>query len=200
MPEFPDTRGSLIARMQNRDDKAAWTAFISIYRPVVYRLARQRGLQDADSDDLAQQVMIAVRRAIGNWKEDPSRGRFHYWLATIARNAAINVVARRPRDAAAGGTAVQELLESQPESECLTQDDLEREYRRSVFRRAAERIRPEFSKATWDAFWLTTVEGLRTEDAGLRLGKSVGAIYALRSRVMRRLREEIEAHSTGGEA
>jgi RNA polymerase sigma-70 factor, ECF subfamily len=199
MPEFPDTRNSLIARMQSPDDEEAWTAFTSIYRPVVYRLARKRGLQDADSDDLAQQVMIAVRRAIGNWNVDPSRGRFHYRLATIARNAAINVVARRQRDAAAGGTAVQELLEKHPESEFLTQNNLEREYRRSVFRRAAERIRPEFSEATWDAFWLTTVEGLRTEEAGLRLGKSLGAIYALRSRVMRRLREEIGPLNADGE-
>ncbi len=73
-----------------------------------------------------------------------------------------------------------------------TQETLQREYRRSLFRWAAERIRPEFRNGTWDAFWLTTVEGMSVEEAGRTLGKTVGAIYAARSRVMRRLKEEIQ--------
>ena len=72
------------------------------------------------------------------------------------------------------------------------QESLECEYRRSLFRWAAQRIRSEFAEATWDAFWLTTVDGMCVEEAGRTLGKTVGAIYAARSRVMRRLRDEIE--------
>jgi RNA polymerase sigma-70 factor (ECF subfamily) len=192
MSEFPETRKSLLVRIQSPRDDEAWREFVAIYRPVVYRLARQRALQHADAEDLAQRVMIAVRRAIGNWDADPSKGRFRSWLARIAQNAIINALTRRPRDAAAGGTAILELLDEQPEPDHHTQENLEAEYRRSVFRWAAARIRPEFRDGTWDAFWLTTVEGKSVEEAGAALGKTVGAVYAARSRVMRRLKDEIQ--------
>jgi RNA polymerase sigma-70 factor, ECF subfamily len=192
MSEFPETRNSLLVRMQRPHDEQAWSEFVAIYRPVVYRLARKRGLQDADAEDLAQRVMIAVRRAIGDWETDPAKGRFRSWLAKIAQNAAINALTRRPPDAAAGGTTICELLEKQPEPDHRTKENFQREHRRSLFRWAAQRIRPEFHEGTWDAFWLTTVDGMRVEEAGRALGKTVGAIYAARSRVMRRLKTEIE--------
>ena len=68
MPEFPETRDSLLARIGGPRDEEAWREFVTIYRPVVYRLARRRGLQHEDAEDLAQQVMISVRRAIDVWR------------------------------------------------------------------------------------------------------------------------------------
>ena len=196
---IPRNAKSLLVRMQSLHDEDAWREFVTIYRPLVYRLARQRGLQDADAEDLAQRVVIAVRRAIGNWDADPAKGRFRSWLAKIAQNAIINALTRRPPDAAAGGTTIRELLDQQPEPDQHTQENLQREYRRSLFRWAAERIRLEFRNGTWDAFWLTTVDGMCVEEAGRALGKTVGAIYAARSRVMRRLKEEIEQGRLGWE-
>jgi RNA polymerase sigma factor (sigma-70 family) len=198
MPEFPDTRKSLLVRMQRPQDEEAWSEFVAIYRPVVYRLARKRGLQDADAEDLAQRVMLVVRRAIGNWDADPAKGRFRSWLTRIAQNAAINALTRRPPDGAVGGTTMLGLLEEQPEPDHCVQENLEGERRRSLFRWAAQRIRPEFHQGTWDAFWLTTVDGMRVEEAGRTLEKSVGTIYAARSRVMRRLKTEIEQSCFGG--
>jgi RNA polymerase sigma-70 factor (ECF subfamily) len=196
MAEFPETRNSLLVRMQGSGDEEAWREFVAIYRPVVYRLARQRGLQDADAEDLSQRVVISVRRAIGRWDADPAKGRFRSWLTRIARNAIINALTRRPADAAAGGTAAHDLLEEQPTPETRMHDHLEREYRRSLFRRVARQIRPEFGDGTWEAFWLTTVDGVSVEEASRILKKTVGAVYAARSRVMRRLKAEIEQHSS----
>ncbi|MDF1845243.1 MAG: hypothetical protein P1U77_27860 [Rubripirellula sp.] len=52
--EFPDTRASLLLQVKAGDDPNAWDEFVAVYRPIVYRLARRRGLQDADAEDLAQ--------------------------------------------------------------------------------------------------------------------------------------------------
>lgn len=196
MSSFPETRRSLLARVQSLGDEEAWHEFVAIYRPVVYRLARRRGLQHADAEDLSQRVFVAVSRAIGAWEHDPSRGRFRSWLARIAQNAAINALTRRPPDGAVGGTGILDLLQDQPEPDDATREDLRLEYRRSLFRWAAQRIREEFRDATWQAFWLTNVEGLGVEQAAAALGKSVGAVYAARSRIMRRLRDEIEEHES----
>jgi len=199
MAEFPETRNSLLARIQRPYDEEAWSEFVAIYRPVVYRLARQRGLQDADAEDLSQRVVIAVRRAIGRWDADPAKGRFRSWLTRIARNAILNALTRRPADVGAGGTAAYDLLEEQPTPEDRMRGHLEREYRRSLFRRAAQQIRPEFGDGTWEAFWLTTVDGASVEEAGRVLRKTVGAVYAARSRVMRRLKAEIEQNRSAWE-
>jgi RNA polymerase sigma-70 factor (ECF subfamily) len=192
MPLFPETRKSLLLQVQSLHDEEAWREFVTIYRPAVYRLARQRGLQDADAEDLAQRVLIAVTRSIADWQPDPARGRFRSWLAKIAENAAINALSRQPPDTAVGGTSILALLAGQPAHDQAIDESLDRERRRSLFRWAAQRVREEFRGGTWDAFWLTTVEARGVEEVAVTLGKSVGAIYAARSRVIRRLKDEID--------
>ena len=76
MWDFPDTSHSLIARVKDLADGAAWTEFLAIYRPVVYRMARRRGMQDADSQDVTQRVLLAVSQAIDGWKPGPDRPPF----------------------------------------------------------------------------------------------------------------------------
>lgn len=196
MSNFPETRQSLVARIRASDDQDAWQEFVAIYRPVIYRLARQRGVQHADAEDLSQRVLVAVGRAIGGWQPDAERGRFRAWLGTIIRNAILNVLSRRRPDQAAGGSDMFDLLEQQPERDDLARESLAREHRRSLFRWAARRVRSEFGDVTWSAFWQTAVEGRGIDDVAVQFGKTHGAIYAARSRIMRRLRDEIEAYTT----
>ena len=67
MPEFPETNHSLIARVKNLADGASWVEFLGIYQPVVFRMARRRGLQDADAQDVIQQVFLSISRSIDGW-------------------------------------------------------------------------------------------------------------------------------------
>jgi len=174
MAELPETSESLLLKLRDAEDAAAWERFVAVYRPAVYRLARRRGLQNADAEDLAQQVMGNVSRAIGEWRKDAMRGTFRSWLFRIARNACANALTRVPRDLARGGTRL-----------------IEDEHQRAVFRWAAEEVQSEFQEATWLAFWLTTIDGFSVDQAAKELGKSVGSVYAARSRVMRRLKEKV---------
>lgn len=191
MLEFPETHDSLLAQVQSLQDESAWHEFVAIYRPVVYRLARRRGLQHADAEDLSQRVLIAVRQSIGRWRSDPSQGRFRAWLGTIARNAILNMLTRRPPDAAVGGTSIHQRLAEEPQPDAALGEHMEREHRRSLFRWAARRVRDEFRDGTWEAFWRSVVEGEAVDEVAVSLGKSLGAVYAARGRVIRRLRDEI---------
>jgi RNA polymerase sigma-70 factor (ECF subfamily) len=190
---FPETRYSLIARLGHDDDQEAWREFVAIYRPAIYRIARRRGLQHADAEDLSQQVFAKARKAISRFEPDASRGRFRSWLATITQNATNNALVRKPRDLAVGGTSILELLDRQLGVSPDRTEVLQLELRRSLFRWAAERVRSEFHESTWQAFWRTTVEGEDIAAAAAAVGVSVGSVYAARSRVIRRLKNEIEA-------
>jgi RNA polymerase sigma factor (sigma-70 family) len=194
--DYPETRASLILRLKHDYDQAAWGEFVEIYRPVVYRLARRKGLQDADAEDLAQQVLASVAAAVRRWDPDKSRGRFRGWLHRIAENRIINMLTRRTCDRAVGGELTDAVLAGQPSAE-PDSELLRAERRREVFHWAARQIRGEFQSDTWLAFWQTAVEGRQVGAVAADLGKKVGAVYAARVRIMRRLREKVTEWDMG---
>lgn len=189
MDDFPDTQASLIARVKDRGDAAAWAEFIGIYQPIVFRMARRRGMQEADALDVMQQVFLSISGAIEHWTPDEGRPPFRAWLSTIARNAITKALMRRPRDAATGATSIVDLLHQIPDD--AASEELLVEARREVVRWAAEQLRSEFSETTWRIFWQTAIEGVSAAEAARATGRSTGAIYVARYRVLARLKEKV---------
>jgi RNA polymerase sigma-70 factor (ECF subfamily) len=186
----PETRGSLLIRVRNPTDQAAWHEFVEVYRPVIMRLARQKGMQEADADDVAQEVLVAVAKAVEQREHDRKQAKFRTWLHRVAHNAILNALTRS-RDRGSGNSALLAVL-NQHESHAGPDSDLLRlEYRREVFRWAVRQVRKEFHQATWSAFWLTAVEGCAVEAVAAELAKNPGAIYAARSRVIRRIQQKV---------
>ena len=191
MTGVPETRQSLLLRLHDLRDQRAWEEFVEIYEPLLYRIGRSQGLQHADALDLSQDVFAAVGNAIKRFDPDPEKGSFRGWLNRIARNLAINLLTRRNGFVGTGQTAVQKLLEQEPEDNDDALSWFELEYRRELFRCAADRVRVEFEAETWRAFWLTSVESEATRDVASLLGKSEGAVRLARCRVLARLKQEI---------
>ena len=190
MGDWPETSESLILRVKDPADGAAWSQFLAIYRPVVYRLARSRGLQDADADDLAQGVFTSVSRAVDRWEPGAGAPRFRTWLSRIARNAIINAVTRRKPDLGAGSTSVQDLLDQVPDDDEVTSAFL-RESRVESVCWAAGEIAREFSETTWAMFWETAVDGRSPAEVASSHGRSTGAVYVARCRAMQRLKDKV---------
>lgn len=185
----PETRHSLIQRLQDGGDNAAWEEFASIYRPIIVRIALRKQLQLDDAEDLAQQVLMLVLKNISKWKKDPTRARFRTWLQTVVRNAMINALSRRPKDQASGGTTSLEQLHQSPDKSDSLWFDLE--WERQTLRWVAQQVRSEFESSTWTAFWDTAIEEWSAQEVAERIGKSVGAVYIARSRVMQRIKQRI---------
>jgi RNA polymerase sigma-70 factor (ECF subfamily) len=59
---IPNTRNSLSLRLSDACDAEAWDQFASIYEPLVYRLARAKGFQDADAREIVQEVLVVRLR------------------------------------------------------------------------------------------------------------------------------------------
>ena len=189
MPEMPDTRETLLARLEDQSDRDAWEQFSALYAPVIYRLARGRGLQDADAQDLTQQVLIAVAAAIPRWHRNPDGTRFRHWLRRVTKNATINALTRKPRDRAAGGSSRINLMREYPGQDSEASEAIDWESRREVYRRASLKLRREIQPETWDIFVRTVVDGESVQSVSIATGKSVGSIYVAKCRVLNRLRE-----------
>ncbi len=197
MNSAPETRASLLIRVRDPADRAAWQEFVEIYGPVILRLAQYKGMQAADAEDIAQEILVAVAKAVEQWEPDPQRAKFRTWLHRVANNVILNALARGKPDRGAGGSSAQAALIQEETRNGPDSDLLRLEYRREVFRWAALVIRKEFRPDTWDAFWLTAVEGRSVEVVAKELGKDSGAIYTARSRVMQRLREKVSEYEEG---
>ena len=210
------TRPSLLIRIRNSGDREAWHQFVDLYAPLIYGLARKRGLQDADAADVTQEVFRAVANRIarnqesevrdqnsevrsqrsegqesGIWEYDPKRGSFRSWLYTVTRHKISDFLAGRKQPRGTGDTGTQRFLEKQPGT-YEDESDWQRKYQQRLFAWAAERIQVEFQEPTWKAFWQLAVEGKSGEETARSLGMSVGAVYVAKSRVLARLKKEIE--------
>lgn len=193
LPSPPETRASLILRLHDAADVAAWDEFVAIYGPVVFRMATRQGLQAADAENLAQEVFVAVARSVSLWLEREHRGSFRAWLLRIARNLAVNMLTRRStRSLGTGGVETEQQLAELPAPETDVSSQFDIEYRREVFAWAADQVRESVAFTTWQSFWLTRVEGISIAEAAEQLGISVGNVYIGRSRVMSRLRELVK--------
>ncbi|MCU0719279.1 MAG: sigma-70 family RNA polymerase sigma factor [Pirellula sp.] len=191
MQQWPETNESLILRVKDPSDAASWSDFLSIYRPVVVRMACGQGLQHADAEDLAQQVFLSVAKAIEDWEPDSRQPPFRVWLARITRNAIVNALTRRKPDAPGGSASVQEMLRELPERNDETTQQLMEESRREAIRWATEEIQCEFTEVTWAMFWLTSIEGESVAEVARRQKKTRGAVYMARFKVMQRLKEKV---------
>ncbi|MEZ6092306.1 MAG: sigma-70 family RNA polymerase sigma factor [Pirellulaceae bacterium] len=188
---FPETSESLIAQVKDLGDGASWTEFVGIYQPVILRMARRRGLQQADALDVVQQVFVSVAKSIEDWSPVAGGPPFRAWLATIARNAITNALTRQPHDRAVGGSSVIDQLHALPSAEA-TRSELLREARHQIVLWVAEHIRHEFSDEVWLSFQRTAIGGESVAEVARSLNRSTGAIYVARYRVIARLKEKVQ--------
>jgi RNA polymerase sigma factor (sigma-70 family) len=193
MAEIPATRASLLVRLRDPQDGAAWTEFVDLYVPVIYGYLRKQGLQDADAVDLSQDVLAAVAGAVGRLEYDPNRGTFRRWLFTVVRRKLSNWRrGRRHRPRASGDTATQQLLEQWP-GPPGAEAAWEATWEEGLFAWACTQVRGAVTDTTWQAFWRTAMEGQSGKQVAADLGLSVVAVYRARSRVLARLKELVQA-------
>jgi RNA polymerase sigma-70 factor (ECF subfamily) len=110
-PVAAPTPVSLLGRMgRNPNDAVAWSDFVRYYGRTIFRWCRHWGLQDADADDVSQQILIEVSRKMRTFRYDPARS-FRAWLKTLAHGAWCDWLEKRARqEQGSGDTGVLELL------------------------------------------------------------------------------------------
>ncbi len=186
------TRPSLLIRIRDPGDGEGWRQFVALYGAMIYQFVRKRGLQDADAADLTQIVLQAVGDGVKRLDYDPQRGSFRSWLFRVVRNQLSKFKARQRRSIrGTGDTGAHELLAELPD-EAESNELWDREYQRQLFLWAAKRVKARCEATSWQVFWQTAVDGRAVSDVAKALGLTVGAAYTAKSRILDRIRKEIQ--------
>jgi RNA polymerase sigma-70 factor (ECF subfamily) len=170
----------------------AWARLVTLYTPLVRYWCLAGGLQPTDVDDVVQEVCRVAFSGLAGFRHDRPGDTFRGWLRTITRTALalyFRKLAWVP--VAVGGSVafarLQEVADPVPD---LPDEDPSDESR-GLHRRALELVRGEFEDRTWQMFWLIAVEDRKPADVAARFGVTPVAVRKAKSRVLRRLREEI---------
>ena len=192
----PDTRASLIARICDSGDDDAWTEFVQIYQPVVQRFIQRHGLQYADAAEVTQEVLSRVAKSIETFDAKREQSTFRGWLYRITRNQAIDFLRKRKidqsRNAGQEGGLSQIADPSLVHPSQIESTEFQAEFEKQLFHWAAEKIKPSFKPVNWQAFWLSTIEGVAIEDVAKRLEIECSSVYVARSRIMAKLSKLIQ--------
>jgi RNA polymerase sigma-70 factor, ECF subfamily len=193
------TSSSLLGRVKQHEAEA-WNRFAELYTPLVYRWARQCGLQSSDAADVVQEVFTTVARKIDGFRYDGPQDSLRGWLWTITRNQVrLYFRRRKERPAAIGGSTANYLLQQHAFEESHSSELIEQpqepagfDSHTSLVHRAVALIRQDFQPRTWQAFWQVVIEGRPAVEVAEQLGLTPGAVRQAKFRVLSRLQSELD--------
>ncbi len=191
------TRVTLLGRLRrDPSDAAAWNEFVEHYGRKIYRWCRKWNLQEADAEDVTQNVLLKLAEKMRTFSYDPSRS-FRAWLKTLTHHAWQDYLESLQRPGlGSGDSGVHEWLHSVEARDEVVQQ-LEEAFDHELAQEAMARVRMRVEPRTWEAFRLLGVEGLSGAETAERLGMKVATIYVARSKVQKMIQEEIRNLENG---
>lgn len=186
-----ETSLSLLDRACRGSESESWERLASIYTPLLQGWLRKFELQDADVDDLLQDVLLAVSRELHQFQHSGRTGAFRSWLRTILTHRLQNFWrSRKYRPSAKGGSSLLDQLRDLEDENSATSRIWNAEHDQHVLAQMLEQIGPRFEGNTWEAFHRQMYGGESADAVAEALGMRVHAVYAAKSRVLRALRQE----------
>lgn len=192
------THISLLMQLRDGVDPVAWREFAHRYGDLIRAVALRRGLQPADCDDVLQDVMLALTRAMPAFEYDPERGSFRGYLKTITSR----VISRRLRQAGPSPRLSQDEADNTAPphrhdvADCGKDAALEAlwdaEWKQYHLRLAMQTVESEFNESDRLAFQHYAVEGHDAQSTATTLDLSVDQVYQAKSRILKRLCQLIE--------
>jgi RNA polymerase sigma-70 factor (ECF subfamily) len=186
------TRISLLGRLR-RDpaDQAAWAELVEHYGVKIHAWCLRWGIQEADAQDVTQDVLLKLARAMQNFTYDPKRS-FRAWLKTLTNHALSDFAESRQKPGAGSGDSTMRKMLHSLEARADLLGRLEEEFDRELLEVATTRVRLRVEPQTWEAFRLTAVEGLSGAEAAARIPMQVAQVYVAKRRVQKLLQEELK--------
>jgi RNA polymerase sigma-70 factor (ECF subfamily) len=183
------TRSSVLKAVADTGNEAAWRRLFDLYAGFVFSIARSKGLNDADADDIVQAVFADLARNLPSFKYDREKGRFRAYLSALTRWRINDRLRSGKRDVELKASFMEDakaLMSADDE------DFEEREWQSAALEEALRRIKPDVQSAHYAAFVASAVEGQDTETVARLHGISIDNLYQIRKRLTAKLREAVK--------
>jgi RNA polymerase sigma-70 factor (ECF subfamily) len=183
---------SLLQRIR-QGDATGWHRVVELYTPLVCHWCRRWGVDGADADDVMQEVFHAASSSIADFRREREGDTFRGWLRGITRHKVLAFWRTQERQPASpGGSSALQRLQEVPGPEAdASEDAADADQTSQLFHRALGMLQGEFEPRTWQAFWRTTVDAQPAPNVASELDMTANAVRMAKSRVLRRLREEL---------
>jgi RNA polymerase sigma-70 factor (ECF subfamily) len=187
-PDFPPTPLSLLERLR-ANEPDAWRRLYDLYKPLIRFWCTRCGLAPEDIIDVTQEVFAGAAHGLAGFRRDRPGDTFRGWLRGITRNQILLFHRRNQGKPTADGGS--DALWNLQQIEAAPTDAEEEFEISQIYRKALEQVRVDFEEKTWQAFWLTVIEGRAPATLTKELGMSVASIRQAKSRVLRRIKLEV---------
>lgn len=188
--EHETTQPSLLSRVRDPSDDAAWREFDQKYRELILRYCRARGLQAADAEDVRQIAMTNLAKSLRSFEYDRARGRFRSYLGQVVRSGISRHFSRpgsRPQALDSGVLAIVEA-----EQDVDADEMWEQEWVRHHYRLAMQQVRATFEVRSVEIFDRLLAGDTVNTVAG-DYQTTTQAVHKVKQRIRDRLKELIAA-------
>ena len=180
------TRSSVLKAVADTKNEAAWNRLFDLYAGFVFSMARHKGLNETDADDIVQVVFADLARNLPTFKYDREKGRFRSYLTGLVNWRVVDRLKASKRDAELKANFWEEAKAAGGDD-----DFSEREWQQVALEEALRRIKPEVRPEHYAAFVASAVEGQDTDVVTKLYGISRDSLYQIRKRLTAKLRENL---------
>ena len=178
--KYPTTSKTLLDRIA-AGDEISWDEFYTRYCGIVRNLAMYNGLDDAEADDICQQVMLQFFKQSKTFKFDPDIARFRTYFGKIIQSKIADYY-RKKTDEPTDEIEIED--EKRPTEELFLT-----EWRKMILKEAKRELKNRVAPETFQAYELYAVQHRPVEKVAAYLDCSVNQVYQAKKRCFAMMRE-----------
>lgn len=190
MASYSNTRQTLIAKIRNQHDEAAWDDFVNFYRPYIFSVISKMGVDNRAADDVVQKVIMTLWKKLPDFEYMPDKCKFRTWMNNVTQKEVYNHFRTE-------GRYNKRVEKAATMTEWVPSDDMpdiysiaEAEWKVHVTQLAWKNIQDAFTGKGLECFTLFS-KGISIDEICDQLDLKSNTAYVLRSRVTEKLAREV---------
>jgi len=197
--ELLPTRRTLLSRLRDCGDDRSWREFSDLYAKLLKKMARKRGLNDQEADEVMQETLIALAKTMPTFRYEPERCSFKSWLRHLLEKKVADQFRRRARASnvavlETGDSTALETFENLPDPATLKPDSVwDEQWRQHLAELAIERVKTKVKPRQFQVFQRLAILNYPVAEVAAALEMNVAQVYLARHRVTAAVKKEIRA-------
>jgi len=193
--DFIPTRRTLLSRLRDLDDHAAWRDLFDTYWKLIYSTALKSGRSDADAQDVVQETILTISRKIQEFKYDPAIGSFKGGLLHTTRWRILDHLRKQRPEASPppDGSRDTDLLAQIPDPErARIQVMWDVEWQQNLLDAALQRVKRQVNPKHYQVFEFHMLKEWPASEVARTLRVNVAQVHLTKHRLGGLIKKEVK--------